>query len=37
MATDPYLVEGVFEKQGKKFYNWKLRTGLNPPQVNTDE
>lgn len=32
-----YLVEGVLEEQGKKFYNWKLRTRLNPPQVNTDE
>lgn len=32
-----YLVEGVLKKQGKKLNNWKLRTGLNPPQVNTDK
>lgn len=32
-----YLVEGVLEKQGEKLYNWKLRTGLNPPQMNTDK
>lgn len=32
-----YLVEGVLEKQCKKLYNWKLRTGLNPPQMNTDK
>lgn len=32
-----YLVKGVFEKQSKKLYNWKLRTGLYSPQVNTDK
>lgn len=32
-----YLVEGVLKKQRKKLYNWKLRTGLNPPQMNTDK
>lgn len=32
-----YLVEGVLKKQGEKLYNWKLRTGLNPPQMNTDK
>lgn len=35
--NDNYLVEGVLEKQGKKLYNWKLRTRLNPPQVDTDK
>lgn len=32
-----YLVEGVLKKQRKKLYNWKLRTGLDPPQMNTDK
>lgn len=32
-----YLVEGVLKKQGEKLYDWKLRTGLNPPQMNTDK
>lgn len=32
-----YLVEGVLKKQCKKLYNWKLRTGLDPPQMNTDK
>lgn len=32
-----YLVEGVLKKQGEKLHDWKLRTGLNPPQMNTDK
>lgn len=32
-----YLVECVLKKQSKKLNNWKLRTGFNPPQMNTDE
>lgn len=35
--NDNYLVESVLEKQGEKLYDWKLRTGLDPPQVNADK
>lgn len=32
-----YLVKCVLKKQRKKLNNWKLGTGFNPPQMNTDE